>query len=156
MRVEMLVGLKVTNEEGYAEYRRAMKPLLFAAGGGFGCVFRVSEVLLAPGEAVVELGDDAGADGGAEGTEGPRLLGDRDPEEGLAVLSYLSTLGHEAEAVEVHVGSGEDGHEPSALPAGTSPRPCPATSGCNGLGRAPTRRGPEKLGSVALAGSSRR
>jgi uncharacterized protein (DUF1330 family) len=47
----MLVGLKVSNEDGYAEYRKAMRPLLLAAGGDFGCDFRVSEVLRAPGEA---------------------------------------------------------------------------------------------------------
>ena len=51
MRVEMLVGLKVTNEEGYAEYRKAMRPLLLAAGGDFACDFRVSKVIRAPGEA---------------------------------------------------------------------------------------------------------
>ena len=73
--------------------------------------------LVAPGEAVVELGDDARPDRRAEGAEGPRPLGDGDPEEGLASLAHLGPLGHEAQAVEVHVGPGEDGDEPLALPA---------------------------------------
>ncbi|MBK24141.1 MAG: DUF1330 domain-containing protein [Halobacteriovorax sp.] len=43
--IEMLVGLNITNEEGYANYRAGMTPLLEAAGGGFGYDFRVAETL---------------------------------------------------------------------------------------------------------------
>ncbi len=41
----MLVGLNVTNDEEYTKYREAMKPIFYSYGGGFGCDFRVSEVL---------------------------------------------------------------------------------------------------------------
>ena len=43
--VEMLVGLNVTDEARYAEYRRRITPLLESGGGSFGYDFRVSEVL---------------------------------------------------------------------------------------------------------------
>ncbi|NOU49783.1 DUF1330 domain-containing protein [Pseudoalteromonas sp. JBTF-M23] len=43
---EFLVGLEVSNDEVYSDYRRAMKPILNQYGGGFGFDFRVSEVLL--------------------------------------------------------------------------------------------------------------
>ncbi|WP_343562707.1 DUF1330 domain-containing protein [Kiloniella sp. b19] len=45
MVFEILVGLNVINEERYAAYRAAMKPLLHEYGGDFGYDFRVSEVL---------------------------------------------------------------------------------------------------------------
>ncbi len=45
--VEMLVGLDVSNNEIYAEYRQAMKPILTQYGGAFGYDFVVSKVLLA-------------------------------------------------------------------------------------------------------------
>ena len=48
--IETLVALQVTDDAGYAEYRREMTPLLEAVGGGFGYDFRVSEVLIAPTE----------------------------------------------------------------------------------------------------------
>ncbi len=44
-RFEMLVGLEVLDEERYAEYRAAMKPILHRMGGRFTCDFRVSGVL---------------------------------------------------------------------------------------------------------------
>ncbi len=44
--VEMLVGLNVTDEARYAEYRRRITPLLESGGGSFGYDFRVSEVLI--------------------------------------------------------------------------------------------------------------
>lgn len=44
---EFLVGLDVSNNDIYADYRAAMKPILTSYGGGFGFDFVVSEVLLA-------------------------------------------------------------------------------------------------------------
>jgi uncharacterized protein (DUF1330 family) len=43
---EKLVGLLVSNEELYQEYRNAMLPILKEYGGGFGYDFNVSEVLI--------------------------------------------------------------------------------------------------------------
>jgi uncharacterized protein (DUF1330 family) len=43
---EILVGLNVTNEATYTEYRRRMTPLLEGGGGSFGYDFKVSEVLI--------------------------------------------------------------------------------------------------------------
>ena len=45
MAFEMLVGLNVTDDEQYQEYRRAMMQILERHGGGFGYDFKVSEVL---------------------------------------------------------------------------------------------------------------
>lgn len=42
---ELLVGLTVKDEAGYAAYRAAMTPLLEARGGSFGVDVRVAEVL---------------------------------------------------------------------------------------------------------------
>ncbi|GHF96097.1 DUF1330 domain-containing protein [Thalassotalea marina] len=50
MRFEMLVGLNLSNESLYTAYREAMAPLLTAHEGGFGCDFKVSEVLKAPAD----------------------------------------------------------------------------------------------------------
>jgi len=47
---EMLVGLQVTDDELYAEYRRLITPLLEQRGGGFRYDFTVSDVL-SPAEA---------------------------------------------------------------------------------------------------------
>ena len=55
-----------------------------------------------------------GPDHGAELAEGPGPLRDRDPEERLAGLAQLGPLGHEPEAVEVHVGAAQDGGEAQA------------------------------------------
>lgn len=41
----MLVGLTVTDDAAYAQYRAAMTPLLHAHGGGFRYDFRIAEVL---------------------------------------------------------------------------------------------------------------
>ena len=46
MAFEMLVGLNVTDDVQYQEYRKSMMPILKAYGGGFGYDFKVSEVLL--------------------------------------------------------------------------------------------------------------
>ncbi|MDE1348459.1 DUF1330 domain-containing protein [Vibrio aestuarianus] len=43
---EFLVGLEVSNDEVYSDYRSAMKPILKSFGGSFGFDFVVSEVLL--------------------------------------------------------------------------------------------------------------
>lgn len=46
MAYEMLVGLQVTDEARYREYRRSMTPILELHGGSFEYDFRVSEVLI--------------------------------------------------------------------------------------------------------------
>ena len=45
MAFEMTVGLTVTDDDIYSEYRAAMKPLLLQHGGGFRYDFKISEVL---------------------------------------------------------------------------------------------------------------
>ena len=45
MSYEMLVGLEVTDDTIYNEYRAAMKPILYNYGGGFGYDFKIDEVL---------------------------------------------------------------------------------------------------------------
>lgn len=51
MAVERLIGVQVSSEHGYEEYRRQISPLLAAAGGRFTVDVRVSEVLTAPDDA---------------------------------------------------------------------------------------------------------
>lgn len=48
--VEVLVGLDVLDNEAYADYRSAMRPILTAFGGGFGYDFRIAEVLKSESE----------------------------------------------------------------------------------------------------------
>ncbi|EQC48899.1 hypothetical protein M899_3198 [Bacteriovorax sp. BSW11_IV] len=43
--IEMLVGLNVTNDEDYTNYRKEMTPILNSIGGGFGYDFKIAEVL---------------------------------------------------------------------------------------------------------------
>ncbi|NRB66959.1 MAG: DUF1330 domain-containing protein [Vibrio sp.] len=43
---EFLVGLEVSNNDVYSEYRAVMKPILRSFGGSFGFDFMVSDVLL--------------------------------------------------------------------------------------------------------------
>ncbi|MCG8435964.1 MAG: DUF1330 domain-containing protein [Gammaproteobacteria bacterium] len=50
MPFEMLVGLHVTDDTKYQEYRAAMKPILKEHGGGFSYDFKVSEVLISETE----------------------------------------------------------------------------------------------------------
>ena len=45
MAFEMLVALKIKNNELYTKYREKMAPLLKTYGGGFRYDFKVSEVL---------------------------------------------------------------------------------------------------------------
>ena len=45
MSYEMVVGLNVTNDERYTEYRAAITPILKSYGGGFRYDFKVSHVL---------------------------------------------------------------------------------------------------------------
>ena len=45
MAYEMLVGLKVKDDEVYSQYRQAMAPILERFGGGFRYDFKISEVL---------------------------------------------------------------------------------------------------------------
>ncbi|HWP08174.1 MAG TPA: DUF1330 domain-containing protein [Polyangiaceae bacterium] len=47
--IEILVGLRVTDDATYTLYRAHMLPLLTARGGAFGVDVRVSEVLKNPG-----------------------------------------------------------------------------------------------------------
>lgn len=46
--MEILIGLEVRDEAGYAAYRARMTPLLVARGGSFGVDVRVAEVLKSP------------------------------------------------------------------------------------------------------------
>lgn len=43
--IETLVGLNVTNDEDYTNYRKGMTPLLTAIGGSFGYDLKIAEVL---------------------------------------------------------------------------------------------------------------
>ncbi|MBT3586407.1 MAG: DUF1330 domain-containing protein [Halobacteriovoraceae bacterium] len=43
--IEILVGLEVTNDQQYTQYREAMTPILHSTGGSFGYDFKISEVL---------------------------------------------------------------------------------------------------------------
>ena len=45
MSYEMIVGLQIKDESSYAEYRKAMKPLLEKVKGGFRYDFKIGEVL---------------------------------------------------------------------------------------------------------------
>ncbi len=45
MVYEMLVGLHVTNDKVYQDYREKMTPVLIECGGGIGYDFRIAEVL---------------------------------------------------------------------------------------------------------------
>jgi len=47
--MEILVGLRVTDDATYTAYRAHMLPLLTARGGSFGVDVRVAEVLKNPG-----------------------------------------------------------------------------------------------------------
>jgi uncharacterized protein (DUF1330 family) len=49
MSFEILVGLYVTDNVLYDEYRAAMKPILTEYEGFFGYDFKVSDVLISPG-----------------------------------------------------------------------------------------------------------
>jgi len=48
--IEMLVGLEVTDDKNYAQYREAMSPILTGIGGGFGYDLKISEVLKSESE----------------------------------------------------------------------------------------------------------
>ena len=50
MSFERIMGLDVTDDAVYQQYRAAMVPILETYGGAFGYDFRVSEVLLSKGE----------------------------------------------------------------------------------------------------------
>jgi len=45
-RYVLLIGLEVTDDQAYARYRAAMRPILDAYGGAFGCDLVVARVLL--------------------------------------------------------------------------------------------------------------
>ena len=46
MSYECMIGLNVTDDENYNNYRDAMTPLLESVGGGFRYDFKVSEILI--------------------------------------------------------------------------------------------------------------
>lgn len=50
---EMLVGLEVSDDGIYSQYREAMKPILATYQGGFGFDFVVSQVLLSQVDAPI-------------------------------------------------------------------------------------------------------
>jgi hypothetical protein len=56
-------------------------------------------------DAVVELSEVAFAHQRAEAPEAAALFGDGHCEHGLALLAELGAFGHEAQAIEVHVGA---------------------------------------------------
>ncbi len=43
--IEMLVGLDVTNDFNYTDYREGIAPILESVGGGYGYDFKIAEVL---------------------------------------------------------------------------------------------------------------
>ncbi len=45
MGYERVMGLHVTDDIGYQQYRDAIQPILAACGGSFDCDFRIAEVL---------------------------------------------------------------------------------------------------------------
>jgi len=53
MAFEMLVGLQVSNDEIYTQYRKAMTPILTQYQGSFTSDFKVSEALLTPDNAMI-------------------------------------------------------------------------------------------------------
>ena len=63
------------------------------------------------GEAGTQLGDVAAADGLHQLAEAARLLGDGHAQQGFAVGTEARTLGHMAQAVEIHVGAADHGHQ---------------------------------------------
>jgi len=48
MTIERLMGMQITDEKVYAQYREVMSPLLHEHGGSFKYDFKVSEVLKSP------------------------------------------------------------------------------------------------------------
>lgn len=48
--IEMLVGLNVTNDADYSQYRKGMTPILNSIGGGFGYDFVIEKVLKSESE----------------------------------------------------------------------------------------------------------
>ena len=63
------------------------------------------------GITVVELGDAAFSEQGAEFAEASGTLWDRDGEYRLALLAELGSLGDETQAIEIHIGSGSQRDE---------------------------------------------
>ncbi len=75
---------------------------------------------------VIELGDDAASDRGAELAERAGPLGNRDAEDRFSRLADLRAFGHEPQTIEVHVGAAQDRHERLIRDAGAlDPRPQP-------------------------------
>ncbi len=101
---------------GQVEYREA---LLAQAGEQVGAVIGERMGLHADEQvglavavvAVVELGDLAPAQRRAEGLEAARPLGHGDGDDRFALFAQFGALGNVAQAVEVDVGTGVDGHQ---------------------------------------------
>ena len=53
MAFELMVGLTVSNDQVYADYREAMRPLLEQHGGGFRYDFVVAKVLKSEADHVI-------------------------------------------------------------------------------------------------------
>ena len=93
-----------------AEVARQLPDSPFAMGGEAHEDMGVCSVA----DAVVELGHVARAarqvaNHLAKAAETPALLGDGDGQQRFALLAHLGALGHEAQAVEIHVGAAQDG-----------------------------------------------
>ena len=79
--------------------------------------------LVAAAETVVEFGDDAPAERGAELAERAGPLGNRHGQQRLASFAELGTLGDEAQPIEVHVRAAQHRRQPLPLHrAGLDPR----------------------------------
>ena len=73
--------------------------------------------LLGVDGAGADLGDAALAYALDQGAEGAHLFGDVHGDEGLALGAYFGAVGDVAQAVEVHVGAGDDGDQGLVLQA---------------------------------------
>jgi hypothetical protein len=76
---------------------------------------------LCVGNAVVELGDRARTQQFAEAAETASLFRNGDCEQGFPLFADLGSLGHEAQAIEVHVGAAGDRNE-RFFPSPSDPR----------------------------------
>src|SRR6185312_13274281 len=94
--------------EGFCTERTDQRLTLGAAGD-----LHADEKVRGAGvaDAVVELGDAVLTESGAEAAEAAALFGDGHGEHRLALLAEFGAFGDEAEAIEIHVGAGDDRHQ---------------------------------------------